>query len=272
MSQGWNLIGNHTDYPSNGSYKLTASFNVKNFTRPIPVFTGDFNGNNETLDELPCCLIDKLAGKGIVQNINFNNVDTRNAECDPAVANTMHDESIVRFIKIENSQFEGVGIDSKIGMVSNFMVSASSLDNVMIVNSTLNGTGVKYAGGVVGEVDNTGSEFFKVMIVNVNITGSGKYARVGGVVGYKDARVGGVVGYMAGVKVKEVYIGNTIVKGGGKDSIVGGVVGFSDKNFIQNVTVIDSNISGKYAGGIVGYSRSDEVSTCHVIRTEVMVV
>ncbi|MDP0562559.1 MAG: hypothetical protein QS721_09660, partial [Candidatus Endonucleobacter sp. (ex Gigantidas childressi)] len=68
---GLELIGNHPDYPSNGSYKLTASFNVKNFTRPIPEFTGDFNGNGETLDELPCCLIDKLSGKGIVQNINL---------------------------------------------------------------------------------------------------------------------------------------------------------------------------------------------------------
>ncbi|MDP0560903.1 MAG: hypothetical protein QS721_00660 [Candidatus Endonucleobacter sp. (ex Gigantidas childressi)] len=104
-----NLIGNHADYPSNGSYKLTASFNVKNFTRPIPEFTGDFNGNCETLDELPCCLIDRLSGNGIVQNINLNNVDTRNAECDPAVANTMNDKSIVRFIKIANSQFKGVG-------------------------------------------------------------------------------------------------------------------------------------------------------------------
>ncbi|MDP0560787.1 MAG: hypothetical protein QS721_00025 [Candidatus Endonucleobacter sp. (ex Gigantidas childressi)] len=81
-----NLIGNHADYPSNGRYKLTASFNVKKFNKPIREFTGDFNGNGETLDELPCCLIDRLSGNGIVQNINLNNVDTRNAECDPAVA------------------------------------------------------------------------------------------------------------------------------------------------------------------------------------------
>ncbi|MDP0563686.1 MAG: hypothetical protein QS721_15735 [Candidatus Endonucleobacter sp. (ex Gigantidas childressi)] len=53
---------------------------------------------------------------------------------------TMHDKSIVRFIKIENSKFEGVGIDSKIGMVSNVMLEASSFDNVMIANSTLNGS------------------------------------------------------------------------------------------------------------------------------------
>ncbi|MDP0563683.1 MAG: hypothetical protein QS721_15720 [Candidatus Endonucleobacter sp. (ex Gigantidas childressi)] len=264
-----NLIGNHRDYPNYGRYKLTASFNVKNFTGPIHVFTGDFNGNCETIDELPCCLIKTLAGKGIVQNINFNNVNTRNAECDPAVANTMYDESIVRFIKIANSQFEGGGSYFKedsgdfegnaIGMVSNVMRGASSFDNVMIANSTLNGlSGVKYAGGVVGAAHNMGSEVFKARIVNVNITGSGK-----------DARIGGVAGMMLGIEIKEAYIGNTIVKGAGQESFVAGVAGDSDRSSIQNVTVIDSSISGKYAGGIVGVSRHNTVSLCHVIRTEV---
>ncbi|MDP0560914.1 MAG: hypothetical protein QS721_00715 [Candidatus Endonucleobacter sp. (ex Gigantidas childressi)] len=263
-----NLIGNHADYPSHGSYKLTASFNVKNFTRPIPEFTGDFNGNCETLDELPCCLINTLAGKGIVQNINFNNVDTRNAKCDPAVAKTMTDDSIVRFIKIENSQFKGVGRYFKedgsyfegnaIGMVSNVMRGASSFDHVMIANSTLNGSEVGYVGGVVGAAYNNVNENFNAIIVNVNITGSGQ-----------DAYVGGVAGKMRYVKIKEVYIDNTIVKVAGQKSYIGGVVGYSSDSSIQNVTVIDSNISGKYAGGIVAYSKSDKVSTCHVIRTEV---
>ncbi|MDP0560901.1 MAG: hypothetical protein QS721_00650 [Candidatus Endonucleobacter sp. (ex Gigantidas childressi)] len=264
-----NLIGNHADYPSNGRYKLTASFNVKKFNKPIPEFTGDFNGNNETLDELPCCLIDALSGKGIVQNINFNNVDTRNAKCDPAVAKTMTDESIVRFIKIANSQFEGVGSYFKedsgdfegnaIGMVSNVMRGASSFDNVMIANSTLNGlSGVKYVGGVVGGVYNIGSEFFKVMIVNVNITVSGS-----------GSDLGGIAGKMRSVRIKEVYIGNTSVKGNDQDSFVGGVAGDSYKGSIQNVTVIDSIISGDRAGGVAGSSTNDKVSTCHVIRTEV---
>ncbi|MDP0563672.1 MAG: hypothetical protein QS721_15665, partial [Candidatus Endonucleobacter sp. (ex Gigantidas childressi)] len=234
-----NLIGNHADYPSNGRYKLTGSFNVKKFNKPIPEFTGDFNGNCETLDELPCCLIDALSGNGIVQNINLNNVDTRNAECDPAVAKTMTDDSIVRFIKIENSQFKGVGSyfeedliavkGNAIGMVSNVMREGSSFDNVMIANSTLNVAGA-----------GAGVEF-----------------------------VGGVVGYMKGVKVKEVYIGKTIVKFSDQRGYVGGVVGYSIGSLIQNVTVIDSNISGKYAGGIVGGSWYEKVSTCHVIRTEV---
>ncbi|MDP0563663.1 MAG: hypothetical protein QS721_15620 [Candidatus Endonucleobacter sp. (ex Gigantidas childressi)] len=267
-----NLIGNHADYPSNGRYKLTASFNVKKFNKPIREFTGDFNGNGETLDELPCCLIDALAGKGIVQNINFNNVDTRNATCDPAVASTMYDKSIVRFIKIENSQFEGVGINSIIGMVSNVMLEASSFDNVMIANSTLNGlsgnstlnglSGVTYAGGVVGAAFNNGSEFFKVMIVNVNITGSGQ-----------GLRVGGVAGYMQNVRINEVYIGNTIVKGADQENYTeyyaGGVAGYSFSSSIQNVTVIDSIISGDYTGGIVGFSWLENVSICHVIRAKV---
>ncbi|MDP0560913.1 MAG: hypothetical protein QS721_00710 [Candidatus Endonucleobacter sp. (ex Gigantidas childressi)] len=253
-----NLIGNHADYPSNGRYKLTASFNVKKFNKPIREFTGDFNGNGETLDELPCCLIDKLSGKGIVQNTTFNNVDTRNAECDPAVAKTMTDKSIVRFIKIENSQFEGVGIEGMIGMVSNVMRWESSFDHVMIANSTLNGSEVGHVGGVVGAAENNVNENFNVIIVNVNITGSGA-----------ETRVGGVAGRMLGVKIKEVYIGNTIVKVAGPKGYVGGVAGDSLGSTIQNVTVIDSIISGKYAGGIVGSSWSDKVSTCHVIRTEV---
>ncbi|MDP0561950.1 MAG: hypothetical protein QS721_06315, partial [Candidatus Endonucleobacter sp. (ex Gigantidas childressi)] len=254
-----NLIGNHADYPSNGHYKLTASFNVKNFTGPIDVFTGDFNGNNETLDELPCCLIDKLSGNGIVQNINLNNVDTRNAECDPAVANTMHDKSIVRFIKIANSKFEGVGINSRIGMVSNIMWKASSFDNVMIANSTLNGlSGVERVGGVVGEVHHIGlgSECFKVMIVNVNITSLGSH-------------LGGIVGKVRSLRIKEVYIGNTIVKGADQDTFVGGVAGYSVGSTMQNVTVIDSIISGDNVGGVVGFSWLDNVRICHVIRAKV---
>ncbi|MDP0560788.1 MAG: hypothetical protein QS721_00030 [Candidatus Endonucleobacter sp. (ex Gigantidas childressi)] len=253
---GLNLIGNHTDYPSNGHYKLTASFNVKSFSRPIPVFTGEFNGNGETLDELPCCLIDKLSDNGIVQNINLNNVDTRIAKCDPAVANTMHDESIVRFIKIANSKFQGSGINKRIGMVSNVMSEASSFDNVMIANSTLNGlSGVEYVGGVVGEIYDDGSEIFKVMIVNVNITGLG-------------SDLGGIAGKMRSVTIKEVYIGDTIVKGD-KDSLVGGVAGHSLSNTMQNITVIDSIISGDRAGGVAGSSAKDKVSTCHVIKVKV---
>ncbi|MDP0563659.1 MAG: hypothetical protein QS721_15600 [Candidatus Endonucleobacter sp. (ex Gigantidas childressi)] len=143
-------------------------------------------------------------------------------------------------------------------MVSNVMRGESSFDNVMIANSTLNGSGVEYAGGVVGAVYNSGNEVFKVIIVNVNITGSGR-----------TARVGGVAGRMQGVRIKEVYIGNTIVNGVGQESIVGGVAGSSSDSSIQNVTVIDSNISGKYAGGIVGNSRPDNVSICHVIRAKV---
>ncbi|MDP0563650.1 MAG: hypothetical protein QS721_15555 [Candidatus Endonucleobacter sp. (ex Gigantidas childressi)] len=268
MSQGWNLIGNHPDYPSNGSYKLTASFNVKNFTRPIPEFTGDFNGNCETLDELPCCLIDKLSGNGIVQNINLNNVDTRDAKCDPAVANTMNDKSIVRFIKIANSQFKGVGSyfeeddravkRNAIGMVSNVMWGESSFDHVMIANSTLNGTGVECVGGVVGAAYNNVNENFNVIIVNINITGLGQ-----------EAHVGGVAGKMRNVRIKEVYIDNTIVKVAGQEGYGGGVAGASSDSSIQNVTIIDSSISGRYAGGIVGFSWSNKVSTCHVIRAKV---
>ncbi|MDP0590296.1 MAG: hypothetical protein QS748_14345, partial [Candidatus Endonucleobacter bathymodioli] len=268
-------------------------FNVKDFTRPIPEFTGDFNGNGETLDELPCCLIETLKNNGTVRNINFNHVDTRSATCDPAVAKVMDLKSIVSCIKIENSQFEGNGSSINLGMVTNLMNRDSRLENVMIVSSNIISTDqVICVGGAVGHQN--GASIDNIMIVSSNIISKDQIEYMGGVVGRQNgasidnimivssnitgekesflADIGGVVGLIKDrSEVKKVYVVSVIVTQFGQENNVGGIAGYSSNTDIQSVTVMDSIVhgSGKMIGGVVGWSNSDLLKDVNVTRTTV---
>ncbi|MDP0563595.1 MAG: hypothetical protein QS721_15240 [Candidatus Endonucleobacter sp. (ex Gigantidas childressi)] len=263
-----NLIGNHADYPSNGNYKLTASFNVKGFTRPIPEFTGNFNGNCETIDELPCCLINKLSGNGIVQNINFNNVDTRSATCDPAVANVMVDSSIVRFIQIENGRFEAgghqpdniVSDENMLGMVINEAADASCIEHIIIKNSNITGSkNSHYVGGVVGRVKGSGSQVAGIYIDNIIVVS---------VVGVDESYAGGVFGAGYGVSMHNITIMDSIIRG--ESFYIGGVGGaashtskFNDVNIIR--VALNSPLTRGYSiGGMLGFCGPSNIASVTV--------
>ncbi|MDP0589206.1 MAG: hypothetical protein QS748_08455 [Candidatus Endonucleobacter bathymodioli] len=229
-----NLIGRHENYPSNGDYQLTSSFDASDFIKPIPMFTGTINGRNNTITHLPHCLINILSGNGMIQNISFTNANTTNADCASVIANIMNKNSTISFVNVEDGFFSS---DCKsapqIGIAVNFMSDSSQIEHVTIADTTLTvSQAKKKIGGLVGWMrDHTTIE--DINIFNVTIKASGGQ---------------GCIGIIAGSQTshsisRDITVCNSLIEvTGGSDNVGGGYGVVKGSGIVKGLVIINTHI------------------------------
>ena len=235
-------------------YKLTGDVkldgNWKMIGTPDTLFTGSFDGGNNTISDLSSGLFNVTGPSAVIKNLRLTDVN-------------IYDSS---------GQVGGVVGQNK-GMVENCHVTGN-----------VNVTGSWSVGGVVGE--NNGTVQNCSVTGNASVLGDDS---VGGVVGANNGFVrnchatskvsfdskseksirnghGGVVGFSEGGMIENCYATGT-VRG---NIVVGGVLGNNNGTVVQNCYAT-GNISGNNAvGGVVGYShKNDTVQKCVALNPSV---
>ncbi|MDP0588761.1 MAG: hypothetical protein QS748_06025 [Candidatus Endonucleobacter bathymodioli] len=241
-----NLIGRHENYPSNGDYLLTSSIDASDFIEPIPEFTGNLNGGNNTIYHMPYCLMDTLSGDGIVQNISFNNANITNTACASIIASIMNKNSTVSLIKIKDSFFISDSKYNITGIVAGSMSHHSRIEHVTIVNSTITTSEqTKSIGGLVGVVQHHGT-IEDITIFNVTIESYGTH------------HIGGIVGlHHSDAMSRDVTICNSTIDARRKNMYIGGGYGYVEgSGTIKGIVIINTHINvlndGCHSGGAAG--------------------
>lgn len=131
-------IGNHTDYPSNANYRLTADIDASQLQSPINTFTGSFDGDGHTIFNLPCCLINTLTGNSVIKNLTIDHANIKNTDCRATLIGFAKGNSTISCIQVKNSNiYSNSAHHSLIGLVAQLLYHSSKIVNSLVKNCTL---------------------------------------------------------------------------------------------------------------------------------------
>jgi len=281
----FSMIGRDSQYPANSNYQLMNSFDAINFTQSIGFFSGNINGNNNTIYNLPTCLINSLEGNGTVENLTLSNANISSQECNSVVAKVIKDNALVRLVDIKSGYLyvkdeksarheHMTSTSSRIrfmGTVAEEMAGSSRIEQVTIIDVKIDcnlNADIKYSGlvnsfiggGVVGEILHD-SVMRDIVVMNVSINSAGSE------VVYK-VMIGGAAGYMEGATTIDnvVFIDTNIISGQAF-TYLGGVVGCFGPydGSISNIVSINTHLSSyesnvqriAWGAGMVGLASVD---------------
>ncbi|WP_422446010.1 MULTISPECIES: hypothetical protein [unclassified Endozoicomonas] len=150
-------VGKDPCCPANGTYAQTTDIDAGNHS-PIPHFTGEYNGNGNTISNLKGCLFNSLEGNGTVRNLTITNghIDraglpgTNDTGSAALVACTMSGGSRQENIVVENSKIRVTAVKPwvqqhrQLGMLAGKMNDSAVLRDNQInnVNIAIQGSGI----------------------------------------------------------------------------------------------------------------------------------
>ena len=197
-------------------------------TGEILTFTGEFNGNNYSINNL---------------KINESEWNLYNYALFNSVEN-----SVFKDITMKNPSIilEGERSANFIAPLVGWSLGNDTFENISIENFNMSGDNIaSFVGSVVGRTE--GADFEKISLNNSVIFG-GNF-------------VGGVAGMSRNSYYKDIFILNSkinsIYKGDYGNSFLGGVIGDSENSIVNNVKILNSDIKGYgFVGGIIGLGRA----------------
>lgn len=234
-------------YKPSASYKLIANLNMsKNDWTPIPVFTGNFDGNGHSITGIKCnrtssshaALIQYLGESAKVYNLSITDSTFKSASYAAAIAADSgfnNKTSGTGTLQIYNCTISNCTINATYnGSTTSLYVGAAvgfggykskslTLKSIYSINNTITGTDNSYAanvyvGGIAGKVSSVTS--FESCLNDSNITATNsKYPYAGGIVGYSEGAIS-----LSGNN-KSVTAGST----SSTKTYAGGVAGYSTK-------------------------------------------
>ncbi|MBO9497393.1 hypothetical protein J7438_25395, partial [Thalassotalea sp. G20_0] len=150
-------VGKDFCYPANGTYAQTTDIDAGNHS-PILHFTGEYNGNGNTISNLKGCLFNSLEGNGAVRNLTITNghidraglPETNDTGSAALVACTMSGGSRQENIVVENSKIRVTAVKPwvqqhrQLGMLAGKMNDSAVLRDNQInnVNIAIQGSGI----------------------------------------------------------------------------------------------------------------------------------
>ena len=279
-------IGNDANYPASGNYKLVTSFTLTGEWKPLPAFTGTFDGNGHTISGLKITqtyensnndpqigLFTTVGGTAVVKNLTLTNVDID--------ATTQASSSKVR---LDVGAIAGATTDT--ASISNCKVSG----NITVAQTATTQSGRTRIGGILGyaqdKVEYCESKLTITVTSNNANSSAGAWCYVGGIVGQSISSVaycvnngtvtvtatgtypayaGGICGTNAtwGIITVENCVNNGTVsatypeENSNKPAVgAGGIIGyiFEKASNLNNNFNFAQITSSKYAGTISGYS------------------
>ncbi|MCK5894959.1 MAG: hypothetical protein KAG53_11285 [Endozoicomonadaceae bacterium] len=177
------MIGKHTNFPSNGNYRLTNNIDARNITKPIPEFFGTLDGQEHVILHLQCCLIQKLAGDAVIKNLFISDANTIDAYCSATIAGTLMNNATLNFIHVRNSQIQTTRDTHYLGIVVEIMSGSSRIENTIVSTSTLiSEHSASICGGLSGIMMDS-AESKNNTITRCNLTTHGHSSSLGGLIG-----------------------------------------------------------------------------------------
>ncbi|WP_422445826.1 hypothetical protein [Endozoicomonas sp. ALB091] len=231
-------IGRDPEFPPNGKYQQTADIVVNKDHKPIGTFTGDYDGQCNTISGLSACFVDTLEGS--IRNLRFTGANITSQKTTGLAACVVDDTGTVSNIRAKDVHILTNGHKSYAGIGGGEV--KGTVGNTTAVNSHVKTTGQEanagIGGGLVkGTVGNTTA-------VNSTVETNGYFAYAG--IG------GGMVS--EGTVANTTAVNSTVETNGyfAYAGIGGGLVYF--KGTVGNTTAVNSTVetNGYYAHAGIG--------------------
>lgn len=237
-----NVSNNTTSY-----FKQTADIDLDGvaFT-PIETFTGQYDGDNFTIDNLTMesganglGLFSRVNTPGVIQNVVIRNASVSGGQWIGILCSTNGNWE-AKGGTFKNCYIYDSAIDGGSSVAAFAGVAGGSFENCYAYNVTVEATG-SMIGGISGDNEN-GGHYYDCAF----------YGEVNG-----NDQVGGMVGFYNGNCDKEVTIKNCVMYGSvsASNSAGGGLVGtmnWNTSNFKMENSCSFANVSGIGVGGLAG--------------------
>ncbi|WP_163370834.1 hypothetical protein [Endozoicomonas acroporae] len=215
-------VGKKPCYPANGTYEQT-TYNIDAGNHsPIPHFSGEYNGNGNTISNLKGCLFNSLESNGTVGNLTITNghIDRTDPGTDDAgstafVACTMSGNSRQENIVVENSTIKvtaekpWVKQHRQLGMLAGKMNESAELRDNQINNANIaiQGSAID-VGMLAGQALDTATiDSNQVKDCTVNLSGTGSGWRT--LSAETNINIGLIAGKMVGNEHNNVFVKNS---------------------------------------------------------------
>ncbi len=175
-------IGRDPNYPLGGRYRQSSdidggalSQSIGNHTHP---FTGQYDGQCHTIDNLPRCLVQTMKDGGHVDSLRFTRVNINSTETAAVVACEILDHALVSNILVEKAHVAISG-DEKFAGIGGGYVSGV-VTNITVINGTATSSGVlAHAGISAGKLDGNNSAVTGSVSLNCKVLTFGKESNSG---------------------------------------------------------------------------------------------
>ena len=257
-------IGSNNDFPPDGNYELTANIDAMNFTKTVPEFRGDFNGNNHTISNLQVPLMVSMTN-GTIRNLTISNANIYNStQCLSTLACFVKGNSKISYAQFKDSHIQSKNAKSynAAGIVTSDLSGSSQIDNILVENCTIaTYKPASWVGSMVG------------LMRGESTSKNNTADRCSIITNENNSDCGGLIGAMLGENLSSNdTVTNCNVSTAGINSHGGGVVGHAKGNSeIINVRVSDSRITvdGENSGaGIVLGSSTGTMINGHASISE----
>ena len=235
------MIGHHPAYPLDGRYRQLVDIDASGLSGPVgsetSPFSGEYDGRCHSINKLRHCFVQKLDGKGRIDNVRFARAEIDSSEKAGVVACELSGRAALDDVEVEHSV---VSTESSPAGIGAGVVGKDALINGF---STFNCTTQTHRGSSAGAVAGVAYG----TINNTRVEKSWVEAS------YSDA--GGGAGRAAsGAVIDNTVLVSTALAAYGDSSCAGGGAGVVESGaMVANTLLVDSNIqTHSYEGGAAG--------------------
>ena len=177
-------IGRDPNYPLNGSYRQSSDIDGSGLSRSIGnrshPFTGQYDGQCHTIDNLQRCLVQTMDDGGHVDSLRFTGANINSTETTGVVACEILDNAVASNIQVEHAFVATSGEEKFAGIGAGYVRGA--VTNMTVVNGTVTTSGAgAHAGISAGKLAGNSSlaAGTGALSCKVSVSGKGTDAGVG---------------------------------------------------------------------------------------------
>ncbi len=175
-------IGRDPSYPLHGHYRQSSDIDggklfqsIGNRSHP---FTGQYNGQCHTIDNLQRCLVQAMKDGGRVDSLRFTRANINSTETAGVVACEILDNALASNIQVEDAFVATSGEEKFAGIGAGYVSGA--VTNMTVVNGTVTTSGAKaHAGISAGRLEGKNSTVTGTGALNCKVLALGKGVEVG---------------------------------------------------------------------------------------------
>ena len=239
-------IGRDPSYPLDGRYRQSSDIDGSGLSQSIGnrshPFTGQYDGQCHTIDNLQRCLVQTLKDGGRVDSLRFTRANINSTETTGVVACEILDNAVASNIQVEDACVATSGDEKFAGIGAGYVRGA--VTNMTVVNGMVTTSGTKaHAGISAGKLEGKDSAVTGSVSVNCKVSTFGDGSKSG--IGAGHLQNGTVTGTLA--------VDSEVVAEG-EDTATGIGAGHVNAGTLVGTTGVNSKVStnGKDSYAAVG--------------------
>ncbi len=170
-------IGRDPNYPLNGSYRQSSDIDGSGLSQSIGnrshPFTGQYDGQCHTIDNLRHCLVHTMKDGGHVDSLRFTGANIRSTETTGVVACEILDNALASNIQVKDAYVATSGEEKFAGIGGGYVRGV--VTNMTVVNGTVTTSGARaHAGISAGKLEGNSSSAVGTGALSCKVSVSGK--------------------------------------------------------------------------------------------------